>query len=188
MDAQSALSHRMTELGADASTGRRDAFDRVLPLVYVELRRAAHRQLNARRNDTLNTTALVHEAYLRLKDNERANWEDRDWFLGVAAVAMRRILVDRARRRAAEKRGGQYQFVSLDDDATVRQQAESLIDLDGALEQLAAFDERLVRVVECRFFGGLTESETARALGVTERTVRRDWVKARGLLLRALIE
>jgi RNA polymerase sigma factor (TIGR02999 family) len=167
--------------------GGREAFDRVLPLVYAELRRAARRELSARPNDTLETTGLVHEMYLRLIDNDRVDWEDRACFLGIASVAMRRILVDRARRRAAEKRGGGRRRITLDERLTLADdRADALLELDDALEQLMTYDERLVRVIECRFFGGLTEGETAQVLGVTERTVRRDWVKARGLLHQAL--
>jgi RNA polymerase sigma factor (TIGR02999 family) len=172
---------------SEARSGARDTFDRVLPIVYAELRRAAHRELNRRPNDTLNTTGLVHEMYLRLRDNDRVDWEDRACLLGMASVAMRRILVDRARRRRAMRRGGGLRQVTLEESvSTVEERAESLLELDEALERLTRYDERLVRVVECRFFGGLSETETAQVLGVTERTVRRDWVKARGLLYQTL--
>jgi RNA polymerase sigma factor (TIGR02999 family) len=176
----------VTELLADLRAGRREAFDQILPLVYNELRRTARRELGARPSDTLSSTALVHELYLKFS-RARADWRDRAHFLGVAAVAMRHILVDRARRRTAEKRGGNQRHVSLADDlAAADTQAESLLELHEALDQLAILDERLARVVECRFFGGMTEQETAEALHVTARTVRRDWVKARGLLYQAL--
>ena len=173
---------------ADLRSGRREAFDRILPLVYHELRRAARRELMIRPSDTLSTTALVHELYLKLSRAERADWRNRAHFLGVAAVAMRHILVDRARRRTADKRGGMHRHVTLEDGlaAATDGRAESLLELHEALDQLALIDERLARVVECRFFGGMTERETAEALSVTERTVRRDWVKARGLLYQAL--
>jgi RNA polymerase sigma factor (TIGR02999 family) len=177
----------ITELLADLRRGRREAFDQILPLVYHELRRAARRELAIRPSDTLSTTALVHELYLKLARVHRAEWRDRAHFLSVAAVAMRHILVDRARRRTAEKRGGPQRHVTLDEQLTRAEgQAESLLELHDALDQLAALDERLARVVECRFFGGMTEQETAEALGITERTVRRDWIKARGLLYQAL--
>ena len=177
----------VTALLAELREGRRDAFDRMFPLVYDELQRRAHRELAARRSDTLSTTALVHEAYLRLVDTERAQWQDRAHFLAVAAVAMRQILVDRARRHHADKRGGGRQRITLDEGVlAVDQQVDSLLELDEALTHLATIDQRLSRVVECRFFGGLTEEETAEALGITTRTVRRDWVKARGLLYQAL--
>jgi RNA polymerase sigma factor (TIGR02999 family) len=179
----------LTELLGELRAGRREALDRILPLVYSELRRVAHRELKARPSDTLNTTALVHEVYLRLFDNEsERSWKNRAHFLGVAAIAMRGILVDLARRRGAAKRGGTRRPVTLDEDlvGSLEDRAELLLDLDEALTDLAALDDRLARVVECRFFGGMTDQETASALGVTERTVRRDWVMARGLLYDAL--
>ena len=177
----------ITELLADLRAGRREAFDRIVPLVYDELRRSASRELAVRPSDTLSTTALVHELYLKFSRSQGADWRNRAHFLGVAAVAMRHILVDRARRRTAEKRGGPYRHVSLDDELTATDDsAESLLELHEALDQLALLDARLSRVVECRFFGGMTEEETAEALGITARTVRRDWIKARGLLYQAL--
>ncbi|MEP6494728.1 MAG: ECF-type sigma factor [bacterium] len=178
----------ITELLADLRAGQRDALDRILPLVYHELRRTARRELAVRPSDTLLTTALVHELYLKFSRSPRADWRNRAHFLRAAAVAMRHILVDRARRRTAEKRGGPHRTVTLDDGLTAADtQAESLLELHEALDQLALLDERLARVVECRFFGGMTEQETADALRITERTVRRDWVKARGLLYQALV-
>jgi RNA polymerase sigma factor (TIGR02999 family) len=177
----------ITELLADLRGGRREAFDQLLPLVYHELRRAARRELAVRPSDTLSTTALVHELYLKFSRAQRADWRNRSHFLSVAAVAMRHILVDRARRRTADKRGGPQRQVTLEDNLIgTDTQAESLLELHEALDQLALIDERLARVVECRFFGGMTEQETAEALGVTERTIRRDWIKARGLLYQAL--
>jgi len=156
----------------------------LVPYVYEDLRRRAH---SVRRgfndNPTLNTTALVHEAWLKLVDRAGADWQDRAHFLAVAAIAMRQILVDHARERGARKRGGNLQRVDLDEDAlAVRQESDALLDLHDALDDLEMLDARLARVVECRFFGGLTEEETAAALGVTERTVRRDWIKAKALL------
>jgi len=178
----------ITMLLADLRAGRREAFDQILPLVYHELRRAARRELSVRPSDSLSTTALVHELYLKFSRAERADWRNRAHFLGVASVAMRHILVDRARRRRAEKRGGPHRHVTLDDDlmAAADSQAESLLELHEALDKLAKLDERLARVVECRFFGGMTEQETAEALHVAVRTVRRDWIKARGLLYQSL--
>jgi RNA polymerase sigma factor (TIGR02999 family) len=177
----------VTELLADLRSGRREAFDQILPLVYHELRRVARRELAVRPNDSLSTTALVHELYLKFARAERADWRNRAHFLSVAAVAMRHILVDRARRRAAEKRGGPQRHVTLDDNvAAANDQAESLLELHEALDHLALLDERLARVVECRFFGGMTEQETAEALHIGVRTVRRDWIKARALLYHAL--
>ena len=153
-------------------------------MVYEELKRIASRQLGRQQDaHTLSTTALVHEAYLKLVDQTRAEWVDRAHFYAVAAQAMRRILVDHARKHRAAKRGGGDRRVPLDDvDLPIEERAELLVALNEALERLAALDSRLAQVVECRYFGGLSEEETAAALGVTARTVRRDWVKARGWL------
>ena len=157
--------------------------DKLLPLVYHELHRMAHARLLAEpAGHTLNTTALVHEAYLKLVGQTQV-WRDRAHFLATASIAMRRILIDYARKHRSEKRGGERERVPLDAaDLSVEDRAETLIELDLALTRLAEVDERLSRVVECRFFGGMTEEETAQALGVTSRTVRSDWVTARGLL------
>jgi RNA polymerase sigma factor (TIGR02999 family) len=167
--------------------------DRLLRLVYSELRRIAHRQLAAEpTGHTLSTTALVHEAYLRFAREEHAEWSNRGQFFAVASRTMRRVLVDYARRHWAQRRGGAVQHaIPLDqaDDAgalAVASRADDLIALDEALERLAIVDERLGRVVECRFFGGLTEAETAEALGISQRTVARDWLMARGWLYREL--
>lgn len=170
--------------------GDDDVFNRLFPLVYQELRLIAHRQLGGERAEhTLGTTALVHEAYLKLVDQTRTQWADRAHFFAVASRAMRRILVDYARQHHALKRGGERRRVSLDDATLVAdERADALLALDEALERLAEIDQRLSRVVECRFFGGLTEEETAEVLAVTPRTVRRDWVKAKGWLSRALRE
>jgi RNA polymerase sigma factor (TIGR02999 family) len=168
--------------------GERESLERLLPLVYDELHRIAHRHLRLERTGhTLGTTALVHEAYLRLVDQTRVRWADRTHFFAVAARVMRRVLVDYARRYRAAKRGGNARAVDLDvADVPLEERSEALIALDEALERLAELNPRLSRVVECRFFGGMTEEETAEALGVTARTVRRDWVKARGWLSREL--
>lgn len=177
----------ITDLLADLRSGRREAFDEILPLLYSELRRVARQERAVRPSDTLSTTALVHELYLKLSRARRVDWRDRAHFLSVAAVAMRHILVDRARRRATEKRGGPQRHITLDDQLTrAEDPAESLLELHDALDELATLDARLARVVECRFFGGMTEQETAEALGITDRTVRRDWIKARALLYQAL--
>ena len=167
--------------------GEDAAHERVFPLVYDELHRIAHRHLTREREGhTLDTTGLVHEAYLKLV-GQRAVWNDRAHFYAIAAEVMRRVLVDYARQYCATKRGSSPQRISLTDDMLVADaRADTLLALDDALTQLAAIDERLSRVVECRFFGGLTEEETAEALGVTARTVRRDWLKAKGFLHRML--
>ncbi len=173
---------------AELRSGTGPSMDRLLPLVYDELRRIAHRQLAARGGGgTLQTTGLVHEAYLKLVDHTRADERDRAHFLAVASVAMRHVLVDRARARVALKRGGEQLRVTLDEEhLAVEDQPEALLQLHEAMKRLALAQPRLAQVVECRFFGGLTEDEIAAALGVTVRTVQRDWVKARMLLRQEL--
>ena len=175
----------LTELRSRAQ----HSLDQVVALTYQELRAIAHRRLAARGpGGTLSTTGLVHEAYLKLVDQSRAGWRDLAHFRALASLAMRHVLVDRARERSALKRGGVRQQVTLDDEVTaLEDQAEMLLQLNDALERLATVDPRLAQVVDCRFFGGLTEQETAEALGLTTRTVQRDWVKAR-VLLRRLLE
>lgn len=170
-----------------------DAMDRLMPLVYEQLRRVAHRQLDAEpTGHTLSTTALVHETYLKLADQTRAEWQNRAQFFAVASRAMRRILTDYARRHRALRRGGRPDGspavpISLDDvQISVAERADSLLALDEALDRLARLDERLARIVECRFFAGLTEEETATALGVSKRTVAREWAVARGWLYEEL--
>lgn len=165
-----------------------ESLDELVSIAYQEMRAIAHRRLRALApGGTLSTTALVHEAYLKLADASRPAAQDRAHFLAVASLAMRHVLVDRARERNALKRGGIRQRVTLDDaDLAVDADADVLLQLDEALTTLAAFEPRLAQVVECRFFGGLTDAETAGALGLTSRTVQRDWVKARVLLRRAL--
>jgi len=169
--------------------GAPDALEGLLPLVYSELRRIAHRQLAAEAvGHTLNTTALVHEAFFKLKDQTHAEWVDREHFFAIAARVMRRILVDYARKYWAQRRGGPGRRALALDDAeqagllAVADRAAELLALDEALERLTAMDARLGLVVECRFFGGLSEEETARALGVSQRTVSRDWSMAKGWL------
>jgi RNA polymerase sigma factor (TIGR02999 family) len=181
--------------GADITTqlrawqaGEAAAPERLFPLVYDELRRIAHRQLRRERSGhTLDTTALVHEAFLRLSGQGPSEFANRAHFFAVAATAMRRVLVDYARRYRTEKRGAAPVRVSLTDTMLVAEErAETLIAVDDALYELSLIDARLSQVVECRFFAGLTEEETATALGVTSRTVRRDWTKAKGWLHRTL--
>lgn len=173
---------------ASAPSADRAPAESLFPLLYQELHRIAHRQLSRERSDhTLCTTALVHEAYMKLTEQTRAQFSSRAHFLSVAAQAMRRILVTHARKVHAEKRGGRWRRLDLDAvDIPVDERAEALVALDGALDRLSALNPRWSRIVECRFFGGMTEEETAAALGVNARTVRRDWVKAKGWLLRDL--
>jgi RNA polymerase sigma factor (TIGR02999 family) len=174
----------VTELLLELRHGKTGAMERLFPLVYQELRRVAHRALwGERTGHTLGTTGLVHEAYLRLADQTRLEYKDRAHFYGIAARAMRHILVDYARRHRAAKRGGAQKPVVLDEALlSVEDRAEALIALDEALNDLEGVDPRLSQVVQCRFFGGLTEEETGEVLGVTARTVRRDWLKAKGWL------
>ena len=176
-----------TDLLSDLRARRLEAIERLVPLVYHELRAIAHRKLGIHGGGTLSTTELVHEAYLKLVDQSRAEWQDRAHFLALASVAMRHVLVDRAKARATVKRGGGRHRVSFEEGRIgPDDQPEALLQLDEALERLAAAEPRLARVVECRFFGGLSEEEIAEVLGVTVRTVQRDWAKARMLLRRAL--
>jgi RNA polymerase sigma factor (TIGR02999 family) len=179
----------VTELLLQLRHGHAGAMDRLFPLVYEELRHIAHRALMGERTGhTLGTTGLVHEAYLRLVDQTRIEYRDRGHFYGIAARAMRQILVDYARRHRAAKRGGGAQRVLVLDEnvLALEDRAEVLVALDEALTVLAALEPRLVQVVECRFFAGLTEEETAEVVGVTARTVRRDWLKAKGWLYHQL--
>ena len=184
MDAPTTPTDVLTELRTDTQ----QALDQVVALTYLELRAIAHRRLAVGgRGGTLSTTGLVHEAYLKLVDQSRAGWQDRAHFLALASLAMRHVLVDRARERGALKRGGARRQITLDEEVlAVEDQPEVLLQLNEALDRLAIREPRLARVVECRFFGGLTEQETADALGLTTRTVQRDWVKARVLLRRVL--
>jgi len=164
--------------------GNREAIDRLVPLLYDELRQIAHRHLAARgEGATLNTTALVNEAYLKLVDQSRAQWNDRVHFLAVAALAMRHILTDRAKARNALKRGGLQIRITLDENTIgVDDEPDALLQITDALDRVAMIDARLARMVEYRFFGDLSNEEIAAVLGVAERTVERDWIKARMLL------
>ena len=172
----------------EARPGGPASLDGLLPAVYDELREIARRQLSAREpGNTLSATALVHEAYLKLADQPGAAWRDRAHFVALAAVVMRHVLVDRARARLAEKREGHRQRVTLDNELVpAEDQPEAMLQLNDAIERLALAEPRLARVVDCRFFGGMTDDEIADALEITRRTVQRDWVKARMLLRRAL--
>jgi len=169
-------------------TGRRDSLDRLMPEVYEELRVIARRQLSGREGGgTLSTTGLVHEAYLKLVDHSRIAWRDRSHFFALASVAMRHVLVDRARARLALKREGVRHRITLDSELIAApDQPEAMLQLSDAIERLAEVEPRMARVVDCRFFGGMNDEEIAKALEVTTRTVQRDWVKARMLLRRAL--
>jgi RNA polymerase sigma factor (TIGR02999 family) len=165
--------------------GTPGAFDRLVELVYPELRDVARRQLRRDRRDgpLLDTTGLVHEAYLKLVDQSRIEARNRHHFLAVAARAMRQVIVDHARMRQASKRGAGAGHVPLDDHhLAVEREAEHVLAINAALDRLATIDPRLLQVVECRFFAGYSEQETADALDVSARTVERDWVRAKAWL------
>jgi RNA polymerase sigma factor (TIGR02999 family) len=175
--------------------GAPEAMDQLMPLVYRKLKRIAHRQLGAEAGGhTLSTTAVVHEAYMRLAGQANAQWVDRGQFFAIAARTMRRILIDYARQHQAVRRGGQgrsavaLDFLEHGDTSAISipERADSLIALDEALDGLRRMDERLASVVECRFFAGLSEVETSEALGISQRTVARDWRMARAWLHEAL--
>jgi RNA polymerase sigma-70 factor (ECF subfamily) len=177
-----------TELLVAWSNGDQSAFDKLVPLVYQELRALARRYIRHERPDhTLQATALVNEAYVRLIDVNRIQWQDRAHFLAVAAQTMRRILVEFARQRHRQKRGGDAVRVRIDDVTEIAQDASAdLVVLSDALSALATFDTRMSQVVELRFFGGLSVEETADVLNVSPETVMRDWKTAKAWLLREL--
>jgi RNA polymerase sigma factor (TIGR02999 family) len=178
----------ITGLLLNWSDGDTSALDRLAPVVEKELRRLAHNYMRHERPDhTLQTTALVNEAYIRLVDQKQVRWQNRAHFFGIAASVMRRILVDYARSRSREKRGAGAFQVSLTEAAVLsRDEAESLLELNVALERLAERDERKARVVECRYFGGLTSEEVAEVLKISITTVERDWSFAKAWLRREL--
>jgi RNA polymerase sigma-70 factor, ECF subfamily len=179
-------SRQVTELLVRWSQGESDARDRLIPLVYQELRQLARRVLQGRDN-TLQSTALVHEAYLRLVGRSEVHWDNRVHFFTVASQLMRRILIDHVRERRAKKRGGENVTLLLDEEISFPAQREvDLVALDDALRQLAQLDERQCRLVELRFFGGLTIEETSKALDVSPATVKREWATARLWLLREM--
>ena len=178
----------VTELLIKARSGDSSALANVFPLIYEEMRRLAQQQLEREPDGhTLSPTALVHEAYMRLVDYTRMAWTGRAHFMAVAAVAMRRILVDHARAQRSVKRGGAQRRVAIDSaDLAVEDRAEVLLALDEALDRLMHFDQRTAQVVECRFFGGMTEEDTADGLGIGLRTVKRDWARAKSWLHREI--
>jgi len=180
----------VTEYLARWKTADAPAVDHVLPLVYDELRRLANHHLQRERaGHTLQPTALVHEAYLKLVDQTRVSWRGRQHFLAVASLAMRRLLVDHARARLRERRGGGIEKLALTAALPVADpaQADEIVAVDQLLETLAGFDERAARVVECRFFGGLSIDETAAALDLSPMTVKRSWRAARAWLRREIL-
>jgi RNA polymerase sigma factor (TIGR02999 family) len=183
-----AAQSEITRLLSDLSGGNRDVVDQLMPVVYDELRSMAHRYMRQERaGHTLDTTALVHEAYLNLIRNDQLDWQGRAHFFSMAAIAMRRILVDHARRHAADKRGGGGPVVTFDEEQVQREvQPEELLDLDEALQRLETLDPRQARVVTYKFFGGLKHEEIAEVLGVSVPTVHRDWRLARLWLSREM--
>jgi RNA polymerase sigma factor (TIGR02999 family) len=186
--ADSPPSQIITDYLLEVRGGSRDAMDRLLPAVYDQLRAIAHNALRREHPDhTLGTTGLVHEAWFKLVDQTRVEWRDRAHFFGVAARAMRRILVDYARREGAVKRGGRVRAVALEEGAVpIEERSEALLAVDEALDRLTDHDPALARVVECRFFGGLSEEETAEATGASLRTVQRQWRRAKAWLFQEL--
>lgn len=188
-DSRSQVTALVSTLGE--GTPSRESAEALMPLVYDELRRLASRFLGGERRDhTLQPTALVHEAYLRLVDQTRVNWRGRTHFIAIAARMMRRLLIDHARRRGSAKRGEGWQRVTLAEGVASGDAPEmdpsGLLDLHEALERLSGCDERQARVVELRYFGGLTTKEIAEVLGVSTRTVEGDWTHARAWLRREL--
>jgi RNA polymerase sigma factor (TIGR02999 family) len=180
--------HEITQLLAEWSEGNQAALDQLYPLVYNELRRLAHGYLRReRKGHTLQTTALINEAYLRLVDQKHVHWANRSHFFGISAQIMRRILIDHARRYDYAKRGGGAQRISLDEAAVVaKQRGRALLMLDEALKSLAKIDPRRSQVVELRYFGGLNNEEIAGVLKISENTVMRDWNMARAWLYQEL--
>ena len=184
MDTPSTSQHRVTQLLQQWSRGDDAAVVELTPLVYEELRRLAHHYMEGQRpNHTLQTTALVNEAYLRLADQTNPSWQNRAHFFGVAARAMRQIVVDYARSQQSQKRGGGLLRIELDEAAIVSPaESKEIVDLHEALERLATLDSRKAQVVELKYFGGLNYDEMAEVLKISRMTVRRDWEFARAWL------
>ena len=179
-DAEADERERISQLLTDWANRDPAAREQLVPIVYEELRRLAHHYMRGERSGhTLQTTALVNEAYMRLAGIDALQWRDRAHFFAMAATLMRRVLVDYARQRARDKRGAGVSVTSLDENALAPQPAVDVVALDEALQQLAAVDLRQSRIVELRFFAGLSVEETAEALGISEATVKRDWATAR---------
>lgn len=179
---------KITELLKAHSSGNQDALDDLMPLVYENMQKMAHyRLLRERSGHTFNTTDLVHEAYLKLVQLDRIDWKNRSHFFGIASQIMRNILVDYAVKKKAKKRGGDRQRITLGNENLVTEvNLYDILSIHQALEHLAEIDERQVRVVECRYFGGLTLEETAKALGISTATVSRDWRMAKAWLNREI--
>ncbi len=171
----------------EAKGGSKKAYEKLFPIVYDQLRNIANRRLNRERDHTYSKTDLVHEAYFQLVDIDNVEWKDRTHFYAIASRCMRQILIDYARKKKAEKRGGGKESVTyIDEIMKVERQAEDLINLDDALNELEKLNPRLAEVVECRYFGEMTIEDTAAALYISESTVNRDWAKAKGWLYKEL--
>lgn len=168
--------------------GKEGVYDKVYPLVYDQLRQLAARHISKDSNHTYSKTELVHEAYLKMIDQSKADYTDRNHFLAIASHCMRQIMIDYARKKHAEKRGGKQKDLTYIDEvfSSHEHKAKELLDIDEALSRLAELNERLSQIVEMRFFGGMTIESTADALGISESTVKRDWLKARGWLYKEL--
>ena len=180
---------KVTHLLVRLRKGEKGVFDQIYPLIYKKLHRMAHSHMARQNpNHTLSKTELVHEAYLKMIDQTQIEFNDKSHFLAIASRCMRQILIDYARKKHAEKRGGQDNDVTYIDElfSAENKKAEELINLDAALEELSTLNERLAKVVEMRFFGEMTIEETAEALDVSKSTVKRDWMKARGWLYKEL--
>ena len=185
------MENDVTAMLASLSQGNKDVVNDIFPLIYAELKKLAGNYLrNERGNHTLQPTALVHEAYIKLVDQTRINWQNRAHFLGVGATIMRQILIDHARRHRAEKRGGENENLPIEDELVIvaggGEKSMDLIALDEALQDLAKFDEFKSKLVELRYFGGLSVEETAEVLGVSEITVKRHWRMAKAWLADAI--
>jgi RNA polymerase sigma factor (TIGR02999 family) len=181
-------SHDVTRLLISWSDGDNNALEQLMPLIYRSLKKIAHHHLNRERGPhTLQTTALVHEAYLKLVDQNSVHWKNRSHFFAISSQAMRRILIDHARKQIAEKRGGKGEKISLEEiDVASIDPDQNLLDLDEALNELEKIDSQQSRIVELRYFGGLTVEEAAEVLQISPRTVAREWAMARAWLYRNL--
>lgn len=180
--------NNITQLLLTVNNGDQDAYKKLFELVYDELRRIANRQLNYEYSDhTFSKTELVHEAYLKMIDQSKVDFNDRTHFYAIAARSMRQLLVDYARKKKADKRGGGNEPLPLDEHVFhIKKHAENIIELDEYLDQLSELDERLGQIVELRFFAGLNIDETAKMMGLSASTINRDWAKARGWLYQRL--
>lgn len=179
----------VTQLLVRLKKGEDGIYDQLYPLIYQELRQIAYAQMGREVNDhTLSKTELVHETYLKMIDQSQIDFTDRSHFLAIASRCMRQILIDYARKKHAQKRGGQNRDLTYIDELfdAQKEKAQELIDIDNALDELASLNERLSKVVEMRFFGEMTIQETAEALDISQSTVKRDWMKARGWLYKKL--